>query len=77
MTTRSGPDDEQAKQERRESTIDIMASWALEGMTPTPEVLARIRAYVDGEVTLDEAIAQAKARYAPDSTRRRQIPRRN
>lgn len=66
--TRREPHNAQAKQERRESTIDIMASWALDGMTPTPEVLARIRAYVDGEVTLDEAIAQAKVRYAPDST---------
>jgi hypothetical protein len=50
-------------QERRESTIDIMASWALEGMEPTPEVLARIRAYVNGDVSLDEAIARAKALY--------------
>lgn len=55
----------QAKQERRESTIDIMASWELEGMTPTPDVLARIRAYVDGEVSLDEAIARARERYGP------------
>jgi Antitoxin VbhA len=51
-------------EERRESSIEIMASWALEGMTPTPEVRDRIRAYVNGEVTLDEAIAQAKERYA-------------
>ncbi|MCI4659684.1 antitoxin VbhA family protein [Cryobacterium zhongshanensis] len=55
-------------QERRESTIDIMASWSLEGMEPTPEVLARIRAYVNGEVSLEEAIARAKALYAPGST---------
>lgn len=56
---------EEQQRERRESMIDIMASWALEGMEPTPEVLARIRSYVDGDVTLEEAITQAKERYAP------------
>lgn len=56
---------QQAQLERRESAIDIMASWALEGMEPTPEVLTRIRSYVDGTVNLEDAIAQARARYAP------------
>lgn len=65
MATPNESSEQQAKHERRESTIDIMASWELEGMTPTPEVLTRIRAYVDGEVTLDEAIARAKEHYAP------------
>jgi hypothetical protein len=51
--------------ERHESMTDIMASWALEGMLPTPETLAHIRSYVDGEITLEEYIAQTKARYAP------------
>ena len=56
---------EHAQQDRRQSTIDTMASWELEGMVPTPEVLARIRAYVNGDVTLEDAIARAKAHYAP------------
>ncbi|MBG6214504.1 MAG: antitoxin VbhA family protein [Cryobacterium sp.] len=34
-------------------------------MQPTPEVLTRINAYVAGEITLDEAIAEAKARHIP------------
>jgi hypothetical protein len=42
-----------------------MASWVLEDMLPTPEVLIRVRNYVDGDLTLDEVITQAKARYAP------------
>ena len=66
MSISNTPEDQQSPRERRESAIDVMASWALEGMEPTPEVLSRIRSYVNGEVTLDEAIAQAKARYAPD-----------
>jgi hypothetical protein len=59
----STPEQDAAQHERRESMTDIMASWALEGMKPEPEILARARTYVDGEITLDEAIARAKARY--------------
>jgi hypothetical protein len=51
--------------ERRESSIDIMASWALEGMEPTPDVRGRIRAYVEGKMTTAEYIAEARARYVP------------
>jgi hypothetical protein len=55
--------DERERLNRRETTIDTMASWALGGMEPSPQVLDGIRAYVDGTVTLDEALANARARY--------------
>lgn len=65
MSTPEEQRKQEAQRERRESTIGIMASWALEGMEPTPDVLSCICSYVNGEVTLDEAITQAKAPYAP------------
>lgn len=71
----STPDEQAAEQvqaeihERHERAINIVAGWALKGMQPTPEVLARIKANVNGDVTLDEAVAQAKARYAPSTAR--------
>lgn len=48
-------------QQKRELTIDTMASWALEGMEPESEALDRIRSFVSGSVSLDEAITRAKA----------------
>jgi hypothetical protein len=60
----AGPDLPGELDERRESVIDIMASWSLEVMEPAPEVLSRIRDYVNGDVTLEEAIARAKAIHA-------------
>lgn len=49
-------------QQKRELTIDTMASWALEGMEPDRETVDEINAYLDGKVTLEEIIAKSKAR---------------
>jgi hypothetical protein len=70
MNATSNQDDERELRSRRESTVDTMASLALEGMVPTPEVLARIRSYVDGEVSLEQAITRAKEYYAPSGRAR-------
>ncbi|QZY52255.1 antitoxin VbhA family protein [Leucobacter tenebrionis] len=52
------------KEQRRELAIDTMASWALEGMEPSPEAVGRISAFVEGDLSLDEFIAEAKAAAA-------------
>jgi hypothetical protein len=46
---------------REEFLIDTFASWALEDMHPTKQALENARAYIKGEKTLDEIIAQVKA----------------
>lgn len=50
-----------SSQQRRELTIDTMASWALEGMEPDRETVGAINAYLDGRMTLEELIAKAVA----------------
>lgn len=47
-------------EQKRELTIDIMASWALEGMQPTRQAVERINAYIRGEVTMDEYLRKLK-----------------
>lgn len=47
--------------DRRRLAEETMASWALEGMEPSPEAISRIRAFVNNELTRDEFIAAAKA----------------
>lgn len=44
----------------RELTIDTMASWALDGLYPTPEIVERINAYLRGDVTLDEYLDELR-----------------
>lgn len=53
-----------SNQQKRELTVDTMASWALEGMKPEPETLDRLRSFASGAVSLDEAIDRAKTRHA-------------
>ncbi|KJL48177.1 hypothetical protein RS84_01808 [Microbacterium hydrocarbonoxydans] len=53
-----------SNQQKRDLTVDTMGSWALEGMKPEPDTLDRLRSFVIGAVTLDEAIDRAKTRYA-------------
>lgn len=47
-------------EQKRELTIDTMASWALEGMQPTRQAVENINAYLRGEVTMDEYLRKLK-----------------
>ncbi|MHA3722806.1 antitoxin VbhA family protein [Leucobacter sp. HY1910] len=51
--------------ERRESMLNILGSWALEDAIPDEEGLRVVRRYVEGELTLTEAIEEVKARFTP------------
>lgn len=48
--------------ERRESMIDILASWDLEGARPGEEGMRNVRDYVEGRISLAEAIAAVDRR---------------
>lgn len=47
-------------EQKLELTIDTMASWALEGMQPTPQAVENINAYLRGEVTMEEYLRKLK-----------------
>ncbi|WP_166785349.1 MULTISPECIES: antitoxin VbhA family protein [unclassified Cryobacterium] len=47
--------------QKRELTIDTMASWALDGMEPDRETVEDINSYLDGRMTLEEFIEKSKA----------------
>jgi hypothetical protein len=49
-------------EQKRELTIDTMASWALDGMQPTRQTVENINAYLRGEVTMDEYLRKLKER---------------
>lgn len=49
-------------EQKRELTIDTMASWALDGLHPTRETVENINAYLRGEVTMDEYLQKLKGR---------------
>jgi hypothetical protein len=49
-------------EQKRELTIDTMASWALEGMQPTRQAVERINAYLRGDITMDEYLRKLKGR---------------
>jgi len=48
------------REQLHELAIDTMASWALEGMEPTPQTVQEISDLINGKVTLDEFIAKVK-----------------
>lgn len=48
--------------ETLESTANAIGSNMFEGFEPTPKIVEIIRDYVDGEITLSELIAIAKAK---------------
>lgn len=50
---------------RRETLTEAFASWALEGMYPDEQDLRYARAYIDGEMTLDEIIKDVKKQHRP------------
>jgi hypothetical protein len=47
-------------EQKRELTIDTMASWALEGMQPTRQAVENINAYLRGDVTMEEYLRKLK-----------------
>lgn len=47
--------------QKRELTIDTMASWALEGLEPDPDTVEDINSYLNGSMTLHEFIEKSKA----------------
>jgi hypothetical protein len=47
-------------EQKRELTIDTMASWALEGMEPDRQTVENINAYLRGEVTMEEYLRKLK-----------------
>ena len=47
---------------RRESMIDILASWDLDGARPDATGMQIVSAYVDGKISLDEALAEVDRR---------------
>lgn len=44
----------------RDLIEETMASWGLEGMEPSAETLADIRALADGEISLEEFKARTR-----------------
>jgi len=58
---------ELTEDQRRESLIDTFASWALEGMEPSPEDIRLGREYIAGRLTPQEIIDQVVAAYRAKS----------
>ena len=48
---------------RLAQVTEAFASLALEGMYPTPQDISDALEYIDGRVTIEESIAQLKAKY--------------
>jgi len=59
---------ELTEEQRRESLIDTFASWALEGLQPSAEDIRLGREYIAGNLTPEQIIeiAIAKYRVKPD-----------
>lgn len=58
------------KDQKRELTIDTMASWAIKGMETDRHTVRDIKANVEGEVTFDEGIGKARASCCRKAARR-------
>jgi hypothetical protein len=56
--------------DRREAAASVTGSLHAEGLKPSPAALADTQAYVNGEISDDELVARALARYAADPTGR-------
>ncbi len=54
---------ELTEEERRETLLNTFGSWALEGMYPTEEDLEYARAYIAGEQSITEMIAETVKKY--------------
>lgn len=45
---------------RRDLVIETMASWALENIEPTREMIDDLNLYVDGKISTSDIIAKVK-----------------
>jgi hypothetical protein len=52
-------------EQKRELTIDIMASWALDGLHPTRETVENINAFLASGLTASEYIQTLKEKWSP------------
>ena len=48
------------QEQLRDLIEDTMASWALEGMSPTPEQRESLRALAEGHITLEQFRAKIR-----------------
>ncbi|GAB3616892.1 hypothetical protein GCM10027416_14490 [Okibacterium endophyticum] len=51
----------ESRETRRESAVDTMASWSLEGMEADSDTIIDIRAYVEGSLSIEEFIEKTRA----------------
>ncbi|MGO4191987.1 antitoxin VbhA family protein [Arthrobacter sp. YAF17] len=52
-------------EQKRELTIDTMASWALDGLHPTRETVENINAFLASGLTASEFIQKLKEKWPP------------
>lgn len=57
------PSDEAKRQRRLQSIKNALASSSLEGGQPSPELIADLMKYANGDAKIDDLIEQVKARY--------------
>jgi hypothetical protein len=50
-------------EQKRELSIDIMASWALDGLHPTPETIESINEFLRSGLTASEYIKKLKEKW--------------
>ena len=51
------------RQDREKQVKQALANGALEGLKPNPQFRALLDRYVDGEISLDDAIEYTKAQF--------------
>jgi hypothetical protein len=51
------------REDREKAVKAALANGALEGMRPKPEFKALLDRYIAGEISLDDAIADTKAKF--------------
>jgi len=52
------------REKRADAVRDAIASARIEGQEPSPETLMLLERFVDGEITIEQAIAETKKRYS-------------
>lgn len=57
------PDRILTAEQKRELTIDTMASWALSGLQPNRAILENINAFLNGDMTESEYLQKIKERH--------------
>ncbi|MFJ5862466.1 antitoxin VbhA family protein [Pseudarthrobacter sp. NPDC092439] len=62
-TSTGQPDHVLTPEQKRELTIDTMASWALSGLEPNREIVENINAFVNGDMTAGEYLQKIRERH--------------